>query len=65
MNNVISLLLLLTCTVKNGAGTIISGCTEISLVTKQSNINIPLVSPLKIRAMKSIQLAGYSLSKSK
>jgi len=50
---------------KNGAGTIISGCTEISLVIKQSHINIPLINPLKILAMKSIQLAGYSLSKSK
>lgn len=50
---------------KKGAGAIISGCTEISLVIKQSHINIPLINPLKILAMKSIQLAGYSLSKSK
>ncbi len=50
---------------KNGAGAIISGCTEISLVIKQSHINIPLINPLKILAMKSIQLADYSLSKSK
>jgi len=49
---------------KNGAGAIISGCTEISLVIKQSLINIPLINPLKILAMKSIQLAGYSLLKS-
>jgi len=44
---------------------IISGCTEISLVLKQPDINIPLINPLKILAVKSIQLAGYSLSKSK
>lgn len=50
---------------KKGAGAIISGCTEISLVIKQSHINIPLINTLKILALKSIQLAGYSLSKSK
>ena len=49
---------------ENGAGAIISGCTEISLVLKQSQISIPLINPLKILAEKSIQLAGYSLSKS-
>ena len=49
---------------ENGAGAIISGCTEISLVLKQSQISIPLINPLKILAVKSIQLAGYSLSKS-
>ena len=45
---------------KKGAGAIISGCTEISLVLKQSQISIPLINPLKILAEKSIQLAGYS-----
>lgn len=49
---------------ENGAGAIISGCTEISLVLKQSQISIPLINPLKILAVKSIKLAGYSLSKS-
>ena len=49
---------------EKGAGAIISGCTEISLVLKQSQISIPLINPLKILAVKSIQLAGYSLSKS-
>ena len=49
---------------ESGAGAIISGCTEISLVLKQSHINIPLINPLKILALKSIQLAGYSLSRS-
>ncbi len=49
---------------ESGAGAIISGCTEISLVLKQSYINIPLINPLKILAVKSIQLAGYSLSRS-
>ena len=51
--------------IENGAGAIISGCTEISLVLKQPHISIPLINPLKILAEKSIQLAGYSLSKSK
>ncbi|MBE9510018.1 MAG: amino acid racemase [Bacteroidetes bacterium] len=49
---------------EKGAGAIISGCTEISLVLKQPHINIPLINPLKILAVKSIQLAGYSLSRS-
>ena len=47
-----------------GAGAIISGCTEISLVLKQPHISIPLINPLKILAVKSIQLAGYSLLRS-
>jgi len=50
---------------EKGVGAIISGCTEISLILKQPHISIPLINPLKILAMKSIQLAGYSLSKSK
>ena len=46
--------------IKKGAGAIISGCTEISLVLEQSQINIPLINPLKILAVKSVQSAGYS-----
>ena len=48
--------------VENGARAIICGCSEIALVVKQSHIDIPLINPLKILAVKSIQLAGYSLS---
>lgn len=47
---------------KNGVRAIICGCTEIALVVKQSHIKIPLVNPLQILAVRSIQLAGYSLS---
>lgn len=50
--------------VENGARAIICGCSEIALVVKQSHIDIPLINPLKILAVKSIQLAGYSLSRS-
>ncbi|MCK4630686.1 MAG: amino acid racemase [Bacteroidales bacterium] len=48
--------------VENGARSIICGCSEIALVVKQSHIEVPLINPLKILAVKSIQLAGYSLS---
>jgi aspartate racemase len=48
--------------VEKGARAIICGCSEIALVVKQSHINIPLINPLKILAVKSIQLAGYCLS---
>lgn len=50
---------------ESGAGAIITGCTEISPVLKQSHVNIPIINPLKILAVKSIELAGYFLSKSK
>lgn len=47
---------------ENGARAIICGCSEIALVVKQSHVEVPLINPLKILAVKSIQLAGYSLS---
>lgn len=49
---------------KNEVGAIICGCTETAIVVKQSHIEIPLINPLQILAVRSIQLAGYSLSRS-
>lgn len=49
--------------VENGARAIICGCSEIALVVKQSHVEVPLINPLKILAVKSIQLAGYSLTR--
>lgn len=49
--------------VEKGARAIICGCSEIALVVKQSHVEVPLINPLKILAVKSIQLAGYSLTR--
>ncbi|MFA5523630.1 MAG: amino acid racemase [Tissierellales bacterium] len=40
-----------------GAEAIISGCTEISIILDQSDIDIPLIDPLTIMATKSVSLA--------
>lgn len=40
-----------------GAEAIIAGCTEISIVLDQSDIDIPLIDPLTIMAKKSVSLA--------
>jgi aspartate racemase len=39
---------------------VIAGCTEIPLVIHQSDMDIPLINPLKIIARKSILKAGYN-----
>lgn len=46
---------------KKGVDAIITGCTEISLVLKQSHFKIPLIDPLEILAKEAVHLAGYSL----
>lgn len=40
-----------------GAEAIIAGCTEISIVLDQSDIDIPLVDPLTLMAKKSVEIA--------
>lgn len=40
-----------------GAEAIIAGCTEISLVLSQSDIDIPLIDPLTVMAEKSVLIA--------
>lgn len=40
-----------------GAKAIIAGCTEISIVLSQSDIDIPLIDPLTIMAEKSVLIA--------
>lgn len=48
--------------IRNGSQAIICGCTEISLVLNQENVELPVLDPLLILAMKSISLAGYELN---
>lgn len=40
-----------------GAEAIIAGCTEISIVLEQSDIDVPLIDPLTLMAKKSVELA--------
>lgn len=40
-----------------GAEAIIAGCTEISIVLDQSDIDIPLIDPLTLMAKKSVEIA--------
>ena len=51
----------LTQLLDKGARAIISGCTEISLVLDEINTPVPMIDPVRILALKSIQLAGYEL----
>ena len=47
---------------RKGSQAIISGCTEISLVLGQENVELPVLDPLLILAINSISLAGYELN---
>jgi aspartate racemase len=38
---------------------IIAGCTEIPLVLKQADMDVPFIEPLRILAVESIRKAGY------
>ena len=40
-----------------GAEIIIAGCTEIPLVIKDNDINIPLISSTEVLALKTIEFA--------
>jgi len=43
--------------IDQGAELIITGCTEISIVVKQENVNYSIVDPLTILAEKAVQTA--------
>jgi len=47
--------------IKRGAEAIIAGCTEVPLVLKEEDIEVPLIEPLQILAEASILKAGYEL----
>jgi len=47
--------------IKRGAEAIIAGCTEVPLVLKEEDIEVPLIEPLQILAEASILKAGYKL----
>ena len=44
-----------------GAEAIIAGCTEVPLVLRGEDIDVPLIEPLQILAEASIIMAGYEL----
>jgi len=47
--------------IKSGAEAVIAGCTEVPLVLKQEDIEVPFIEPLQILAEVSIVKAGYEL----
>jgi aspartate racemase len=47
--------------IKKGAEAIIAGCTEVPLVLKAEDIEVPLIEPLQILAEASILMAGYEV----
>jgi aspartate racemase len=47
--------------INRGAEAVIAGCTEVPLVLKEEDIEVPLIEPLQILAEASILKAGYEL----
>jgi aspartate racemase len=47
--------------IQRGAEAVIAGCTEVPLVLKDEDIEMPLIEPLQILAEVAIQRAGYEL----
>jgi len=47
--------------IQRGAEGVIAGCTEVPLVLKQDDLPVPLIDPLRIIALKSIEEAGYKI----
>ena len=47
--------------IKRGSEAIIAGCTEVPLVLKAEDIDMPLIEPLQILAEASILMAGYEI----
>lgn len=47
--------------IQRGAEAVIAGCTEVPLVLKEEDIEVPLIEPLQILAEACIVKAGYEL----
>lgn len=47
--------------IARGAEAVIAGCTEVPLVLKAGDIEVPLIEPLQILAEASILMAGYEV----
>lgn len=47
--------------VQRGAEAVIAGCTEVPLVLKENDLQVPLIEPLRIMALTSIIKAGYEI----
>jgi aspartate racemase len=49
--------------IQRGAEAVIAGCTEVPLVLKEGDIDVPLIEPLHILAEVSVLKAGYELKR--
>lgn len=47
--------------IQRGAEAIIAGCTEVPLVLREEDLQVPLIEPLRIAAEASIVRAGYKV----
>jgi len=47
--------------IRRGAEAVIAGCTEVPLVLKEEDIEVPFIEPLQILAEACIVKAGYEL----
>ena len=47
--------------IRRGAEAVIAGCTEVPLVLRDEDIEVPLIEPLQILAEVAIHRAGYKL----
>lgn len=47
--------------IQRGAEAIIAGCTEVPLVLKNEDIEVPLIEPMKITAQAAIVKAGFQI----
>jgi len=49
--------------IQRGAEAVIAGCTEVPLVLKEEDIEVPLIEPLQILAEACVVKAGYELKR--
>jgi aspartate racemase len=47
--------------VSRGAGAVVAGCTEVPLVLKPADLDVPLIEPMDIGARVCVRAAGYAL----
>lgn len=46
---------------KRGAEAVIAGCTEVPLVLRESDLDVPLIEPMTIAAVACLKKAGYKI----
>ena len=47
--------------VRQGAGAVLTGCTEVPLALRPEDLSVPLIEPMRIAAEACIEKAGYQL----